>query len=124
MSRIVNAVQSANLNAAKLLCLNKIGSILFVESKRYWTLPGGKPNPGEDIYKCLFREVREELPNIIYSIRSWRQYQKEGFNNLVAIGYCWQLQLQIANEILQYRWIRPSDVSQYSEYWFDFVRML
>ncbi len=43
----------------------KNGRILLVRKKKVWILPGGKPEIGESDMQCLFREVREELPQLV-----------------------------------------------------------
>lgn len=43
----------------------KNGCILLVRKKKTWILPGGKPEVGESDMQCLFREVREELPQLV-----------------------------------------------------------
>lgn len=42
----------------------KNGCILLVRKKKAWILPGGKPEAGESDVQCLFREVKEELPQL------------------------------------------------------------
>lgn len=43
----------------------KNGCILLVRKKKVWILPGGKPETGESDVQTLFREVREELPQLV-----------------------------------------------------------
>jgi len=42
---------------------NAEGKILLVKHKNtsFWALPGGHLEEGENIYKCLKREIREEF---------------------------------------------------------------
>ena len=47
--------------AINSICL-KDNSILLLEKRDVWILPGGKPNEGESDLVCLDRENREELP--------------------------------------------------------------
>lgn len=51
----------------KAICVAIIENshILLVRKKKVWILPGGKPESGESDIQCLFREIREELPQLI-----------------------------------------------------------
>ena len=37
------------------------GKLLLVRKKKTWILPGGKPEPEENDFECLCREIDEEL---------------------------------------------------------------
>lgn len=51
----------------KAICaaIIKNDHILLVQKQKTWILPGGKPKIGESDIQCLFREIREELPQLI-----------------------------------------------------------
>lgn len=40
------------------------GKVLLVRKKQTWILPGGKIEKGESDLECLYREFKEELPDI------------------------------------------------------------
>ncbi|MDZ4296046.1 MAG: NUDIX domain-containing protein [Patescibacteria group bacterium] len=44
--------------------------LLIVRTDDLWTLPGGHREPAEDDLMCLYREIREELPEL--SVRDVR----------------------------------------------------
>ena len=54
MTQVIEKVAWVHLDEGRLLAARTHGRDLFY-------LPGGKPEPGEDIEQTLVREIREEL---------------------------------------------------------------
>jgi ADP-ribose pyrophosphatase YjhB (NUDIX family) len=56
-------MQTAGVSVIALVCIDQDGKILLVRQgygRRYWSLPGGKMEPGESIDETARREVKEE----------------------------------------------------------------
>ena len=61
--------------ASKLVAAKK-GRVLLVRRRRdkLWMFPGGRKQDGESARKCLYREIREELPKLkLGAFKLWKQ---------------------------------------------------
>lgn len=54
--------------AINLAVIEEKRILLISEEDGIWTLPGGKPENGEEDYGCLRRELSKELPQMRYII--------------------------------------------------------
>ena len=75
--------------------LRRDGKILACQRKRggryelKWEFPGGKLEPGETVYDCLARELREELSITIHSVdRMEVQSAKYEDGGVFEVAYC------------------------------------
>ena len=52
----------------------------------YWTLPGGRVEPGEAPYEAIERELREEL-ELEPPLVTWRIYEREGPGSITVVQH-------------------------------------
>jgi mutator protein MutT len=83
----------------------------------FWEFPGGKQEVGEDLEKCLKREIYEELGMEIQSVRPLlvvqHEYETKGitlhfFDCLKVLG------LPRPMEGQEIRWVSPEDLQKYT----------
>jgi len=52
------------------------GKILLVRKDGFWILPGGKVENNETDIECLFREFKEELPEVkVQEVKFYKEFQ-------------------------------------------------
>jgi 8-oxo-dGTP pyrophosphatase MutT (NUDIX family) len=101
--------------------------LCIVKGPKGWSLPGGKPDEGENGIETLMRELHEELGEIALHIKLidyQTVYFKEGWRNFVWFGYIegkGNSFLIPMSEIQAIKWIKPKDLSIYSPYWRGFL---
>jgi 8-oxo-dGTP diphosphatase len=82
-----------------------------------WEFPGGKVDFGEDLRKCLEREIKEEL-GIIIKADKILEYSSHVYNetkHIVLVGFhCNYVSGKIQkHEIADYKWITLNEMKDY-----------
>lgn len=97
------------------------GSLLLVQKRQVWILPGGKPEEGETDRQCLLREVQEEeLPGLVL-------HDLKYFGTFVGTtphqGDQLQAEVYLADaggditpsaEVSKAEWVKSSDLGKYN----------
>ncbi|HEV7718510.1 MAG TPA: NUDIX domain-containing protein [Arsenicitalea sp.] len=104
-------------NAASVALIRK-GQVLLIQRayepyRGYWTLPGGRIEPGESIEQCATREVYEELglrtntlhPVLVQAIGTTIKFRLAVFATQDFDG-----EIRQSDEILAHAWIAPQAI--------------
>jgi ADP-ribose pyrophosphatase YjhB (NUDIX family) len=96
------------------VALIRKGKVLLIQRVRqpyagYWTLPGGRLEPGESAETAARREIAEELGLTAHALRPVIRFVEEGAGDLQVFAteaFEGEIVLQ-AEEIAGWRWIAP-----------------
>ena len=83
----------------------------------FWEFPGGKQEVGEDLEKCLKREIYEELGMEIQSVKPLLMVQHEYETKRTTLHFfdCPKvLGIPRAREGQEIRWVFPKDLQKYT----------
>jgi len=100
-------------NAGKILFLRRAADCNHWPAE--WELPGGKPDPGEDIFHCLCREALEETGLVIQPVRLIGASETD----LPSIRVIYLVletnwiggELRLSDEHSDGRWVAPAEMS-------------
>jgi 8-oxo-dGTP pyrophosphatase MutT (NUDIX family) len=106
----------------RALIRDDAGRILFLrrstDTKHWpdeWELPGGKPDPGEDIFRCLCRETLEETGLVIEPMRLIGAIETD-LSTVRVIYLVLEAKrisgvLRLSDEHSEARWVAPAQMS-------------
>lgn len=109
MSQEPNAASVALIRQGQVLLIQRA----YAPYRGYWTLPGGRLEPGESIEQCAVREVREELglvltglrPVLVQSIGTTVKYRLAVFATTSFQG-----DIAPSDEISDHAWVLPQAI--------------
>jgi 8-oxo-dGTP diphosphatase len=112
----------ALMHVAVGIVQNTAGEILIAErpKQKYkgglWEFPGGKVEPGENVFQALQRELKEELGINVVTAESWLQFQHDYIDRQVLLDV-WRVTSFLGEpsgmEGQAVRWILPSQFAEY-----------
>ena len=98
-------------NKNKLLICNKGDE----KKLGHWEFPGGKLKQYENIFKCVSREIEEELSIKVQPVKEIYRY--EFLNYILVFIECILTnpeQQIILNEHVEYKWIQIQEINKYN----------
>jgi 8-oxo-dGTP diphosphatase len=106
------ATKALIIENRKFLAMYKI-----INGKKYWDLPGGRMEFGENAEETLSRELKEELSLVIKPIKlidTWNYMVNDNFQITGVIYHCEVISgdIRISPEHDGYKWINISDVGK------------
>ena len=84
-----------------------------------WSFPGGKLEPGEDIFECLKREIKEETNlEVKPEFRYISNYTYQRKDKTWTLGLCFLTEsksdkVQISTEFTDFKWITKEEFNKY-----------
>jgi len=103
--------------------LNQDGKFLVIQHKDgKWLLPGGRLHMGENWFKGLQREIKEETGILdftissVFQIDTWK-YKKDFYFGVFYIGKTNKINIILSSEHINYKWINTTNEINSLDFW-------
>jgi len=105
-----------NANAASVALLSRTHVLLIQRAlpplAGYWTLPGGRREPGESTMDCARREISEELGLVVGELTPVTKQTHGAFAIAVFAAAMPEGVPRPSDEIADWRWCAPEDFAE------------